>query len=443
MDEKLTGEPAARAPAEVAPDVAPESPSQAVAKGSRAPRKAAFGFIFASALMNAVSFGIMIPILPNLIKEFTGGDTAAASESNVLFAVVWGVMQFFSGPMLGLLADRYGRRPILLISLFGLGVDFLFMAFAPSLWWLFVGRVFNGMTAASFSTANAYLADVTPPAQRAKAFGMMGSAFSFGFIIGPVIGGLLGEHDLRLPFLAAAALTLVNWLYGLFVLPESLPPEKRAKSFDWSKANPIGSLRLLRSEQGLLALAGVGFLFQLAHMVLPSIFVLYSGYRYGWTPQTMGWTFMATGIAGVVVQMFLVGPVVGRIGERRAVLLGALAGAVGFAWYGFAPTGWLYLLGIPIFAMVNFLQPGLQALMTRRLAPHQQGQLQGANQSLQGIAAVVGPLIFGLVFAWSVRENSVLHAPGLAIHLAAGLLGCAFFLALKAAHSPQSVAAGT
>ena len=388
--------------------------------------------------MNAVSFGIMIPILPNLIKQFTGGDTAAAAEWNVLFAVVWGVMQFFSGPMLGLVADRYGRRPVLLVSLFGLGVDFLFMAFAPGLWWLFLGRLLNGLTAASFSTASAYLADVTPPERRAKAFGMMGSAFSFGFIIGPVIGGLLGEHDLRLPFLAAAGLTLVNWLYGLFVLPESLPPERRATRFEWAKANPVGSLRLLRSQSGLLGLAGVGFLFQLAHMVLPSIFVLYSGYRYGWTPQTMGWTFMATGIAGVVVQAVLVGPVVARIGERRAVLLGAAAGAIGFAWYGFAPTGWLYLLGIPIFAMVNFLTPGLQALMTRRVAPHQQGQLQGANQSLQGIAAVFGPLIFGLVFAWSIRADSLLHAPGLAIYLAGGLLASAFLLALHSARAPPT-----
>ena len=436
MESDVSGDATPQAPAEVAPDIV--SGTGGRGRAARPPRKAAFGFIFATALMNAVSFGIMIPILPNLIKQFTGGDTAAAAEWNVLFAVVWGVMQFFSGPMLGLVADRYGRRPVLLVSLFGLGVDFLFMAFAPGLWWLFLGRLLNGLTAASFSTASAYLADVTPPERRAKAFGMMGSAFSFGFIIGPVIGGLLGEHDLRLPFLAAAGLTLVNWLYGLFVLPESLPPERRATRFEWAKANPVGSLRLLRSQSGLLGLAGVGFLFQLAHMVLPSIFVLYSGYRYGWTPQTMGWTFMATGIAGVVVQAVLVGPVVARIGERRAVLLGAAAGAIGFAWYGFAPTGWLYLLGIPIFAMVNFLTPGLQALMTRRVAPHQQGQLQGANQSLQGIAAVFGPLIFGLVFAWSIRADSLLHAPGLAIYLAGGLLASAFLLALHSARAPPT-----
>jgi DHA1 family tetracycline resistance protein-like MFS transporter len=408
--------------------------------GRRAPRQAGFGFIFASALMNSISFGIMIPILPNLIKQMTGGDTAAASEWNVLFATTWGVMQLFFGPMLGMLSDRYGRRPVLLLSLFGLGVDFLFMAFAPTLWWLFVGRILNGATAASFSTANAYLADVTPPERRAKVFGYMGSAFSFGFIIGPTLGGMLGEYDLRLPFLAAAALTFANWLYGLFILPESLPPERRATAYDWKRANPVGSLRLLRSRVGLLGLALVGFLFQLAHMVLPTIFVLYTTYRYNWSPAVLGLTFLLTGVLGVIVQMFLVGPVVARIGERRAVLLGLTAGVAGFAWYGFAPTGWMYLVGAPIFAFTGFLMPGLQGLMTRRVQPFEQGQLQGANQSLQGIASVVAPPLFGLVFAWSVRHDAVLHAPGLAIYLAAGLLALAFALAYGVARAPQAVA---
>jgi MFS transporter, DHA1 family, tetracycline resistance protein len=302
----------------------------------------------------------MIPILPNLIKEMTGGDTAAASEWNVLFATTWGVMQLFFGPMLGMLSDRFGRRPVLLLSLFGLGLDFLFMAFAPNLWWLFVGRVLNGATAASFSTANAYLADVTAPERRAKVFGWMGSAFSFGFIIGPFIGGWLGEYDLRLPFIAAAALTFANWLYGLFILPESLPPERRAKAYDWKRANPLGALKLLRSRTGLLGLAGVAFLFQLSHMVLPSIFVLYTTHRYGWSPAFLGFTFLLTGVLGVIVQMFLVGPVVARIGERNAVLLGATAGAAGFVWYGFAPYGWLYLMGAPVFALIGFMMPGLQ-----------------------------------------------------------------------------------
>lgn len=400
----------------------------------------AFRFIFAAAVINAVSFGIMIPVLPNLIKEFTGGDTAAASEWNVVFGAVWGVMQLFCGPILGMLSDRFGRRPILLVSLAGLAIDFLFMALAPSLAWLFVGRVINGLTAASFSTANAYVADVTPPDKRAKAFGWMGSAFSFGFLVGPALGGFLGDIDLRLPFFVAAGLTTINWFYGFFVLPESLPPEKRVAKFDWKRANPVGSLVFLRSHADLLGLASVGFLFQLAHTVLPAIFVLYTGYRYGWTPGFMGLTMMATGLAGVIVQTLLVGPVVARIGERGALLLGAAAGATGFAIYGFAPTGWVYFLGVPVFALMNFLQPGLQGLMTRRVEPSGQGQLQGANQSLQGIASVIGPVIFGLTFAWSIRHEGIMHQPGLAIYLASGLLVAAFVLALRVARAPQPVA---
>jgi DHA1 family tetracycline resistance protein-like MFS transporter len=401
----------------------------------------AFRFIFAAAVINAISFGIMIPVLPNLIKEFTSGDTAAASEWNVVFGAVWGVMQLFCGPILGMMSDRYGRRPILLISIGGLAIDFLFMALAPTLMWLFVGRVINGLTAASFSTANAYVADVTPPQKRAKAFGWMGSAFSFGFIVGPVLGGFLGDIDLRLPFFVAAGLTTLNWLYGFFVLPESLTPERRVARFDWKRANPVGSLGFLRSHNDLLGLAGVGFLFQLAHTVLPSIFVLYAGYRYDWTPGMMGMAMMGTGIAGVVVQTMLVGPVVAKIGERGALLLGAVAGAVGFLIYGLASEGWMYLAGIPVFAFMNFLMPGLQGLMTRRVEPSGQGQLQGANQAMQGIASVIGPIVFGTVFAWSVRHDGQLHEPGLAIFLASGMLVGAFLLALKVGHAPKAAQA--
>ncbi len=399
-------------------------------------RQAAFGFLFATALMNAISFGIMIPVLPNLIKQFTGGDFAAASLTNVLFATVWGVMQFFCGPVLGLLSDRIGRRPVLLISLFGLAIDFLFMALAPSLSWLFIGRVINGMTAASFSTAGAYVADVTLPQNRAKAFGWLGSAFSFGFLIGPALGGLLAQQSLRLPFFVAAALTTLNWVYGLFVLPESLAPERRIARFDWRRANPIGSLNFLRAHSELLDLAFINFLFYLAQNVLPSIFVLYAGYRYHWTPLVMGLTLMGTGALGVAVQLLLVGPIVSRIGERNTLLLGALGGAIGFALYGFAPTGWIYLASAPIFALMNLMQPGLQGLMTRRVGPQEQGQLQGANQSLQGIGSIIGPLVFGTLFAWAVRHDATLHMPGLPIFLASGLLMIAFVFGLRVHRGP-------
>jgi len=411
--------------------------SQDSAEPAAPQRTAAFGFVFATALMNAVSFGIMIPILPNLLKRFVHGDTAAASEWNVLFAVSWGAMQFLVGPALGMLSDRYGRRPVLLISIFGLFVDFLFMAFAPNLAWLYVGRILNGITAASFSTANAYVADITPPDRRARNFGIMGSAIGFGFVIGPTIGGLLGEISLRLPFIVAAALCLVNWLYGFFILPESLVPDRRTRRIDWRVANPFGSLLFLRNHGELLGLAGVGLLFQLGFTVLPSIFVLYTGYRYGWTPGILGLTFLASGTCQILVQIFVVGPVVRRMGERGAVLLGAGLGAVSFVIYGLAAKPWLYLLGMPIFAMTGLLQPGLMALMTRRVDPRHQGQLQGANQSLQGVASMLGPVIFGLTFAWSIRHEASLHQPGVAVLLAAGLLALAFILSLRVAH-PQA-----
>jgi DHA1 family tetracycline resistance protein-like MFS transporter len=280
----------------------------------------------------------------------------------------------------------------------------------------------------------------------------MGSAFSFGFLVGPVFGGFLageymhgylGDFALRLPFLVAAGLTAVNWCYGLFVLPESLTPERRVTRFNWARANPLGALAFLRAHGELLGLASVGFLFQLAHTVLPSIFVLYAGFRYGWGSDVVGLTMMLTGVLGLLVQSLLVGPVVARIGERGALLLGALGGAAGFTLYGLAANGWAYIASAPVFAVMSFLQPGLQGLMTRRVGPQEQGQLQGANQSLQGIASVTGPMIFGLTFAWAVRHDAWLHMPGLPIFIAAGLLACAFLLAVRVGHAPAAARGAT
>ena len=411
-----------------------------VVSGAR--RKAALGFIFVVALLDVISLGIMIPVLPNLIKEFTGGDTAQAATINVLFASAWGVMQFFGAPLMGLVSDRFGRRPTLLVSMFSLGLDFLFMALAPTLAWLFVGRLINGFFAASFATANAYIADVTEPENRAKAFGLMGAAFGAGFILGPPLGGLLAEStlfgllaepSLRTPFFVAAGLCALNGLYGLSILPESLPRERRARHWDWRRANPLGSVKLLRSHPDLSGLASVNFLFQLAHNVLPSIFILYSGYRYGWSPATVGLTMVLTGVCNVLVQALLVGPTVKRLGERGALLFGLAAGAIGFAWFAWAPTGAIYLLASPVFALSGLIGPGLQGLMTRRVSPSEQGQLQGANSMLMGVANIIGPAIFGLTFAWSISDGASLHAPGLAIYVAAGLLLAAMLIALRVA----------
>ena len=377
-----------------------------------------------------MSFGLMIPILPNLLRQFTGGDTAAATDWNVLFATIGSLMSFFAGPILGLLSDRFGRRPVLLVSLTGLGLDFVLMAFAPSLMWLLVGRIVSGMTSGAFSIANAYVADVTSPLDRARAFGWMGSAFSFGFLAGPAIGGLLGNYNLRLPFIAAAALTLLNVLYGYFVLPESLPPERRTPRFDWRKANPLGALTLLRSHRDLFGLSLISFLNALANMVWPSIFVLYTSYRYGWTPMITGFVMMAGGIFGVLVQGLLVGPAVRRFGERGCMIIGATSSMIGMAWIAYAPLGWLYFLGMPLNALSGLIIPGLQGMMTRHVSPSQQGQLQGANQSIQGIAGMVGPLIFGLTFAWSVR-HSQFNLPGLAVAIGSIIMGVCLVMALR------------
>ena len=405
-------------------------------------RQAAFGFIYATAVMNAISFGLMIPVLPGLIRSFYGGAndaaTAAAADWQFVFTLTWGAMQFISGPVLGMLSDRFGRRPVMLISILGLSLDFMVMALAPSLAWLLLGRVLNGATAASFSTANAYVADISTPQTRARNFGWMSSAFSIGFLLGPALGGILTTHaihigvfalaPIRTPFVVAAALCAVNWVYGLLVLPESLPPERRIPAFQWRRANPVAALSLLRSHQDLLPLATINFLNQLAQQVLPGIFVLYTQLRYHWSLSFLGVTFFVTGALGVVVQTLIVGPVVRRIGERGAVIVGAAAGMAGFVIYAFARTPIEYFIGMPVFALIGLMQPGLQGLMTQHVTAQEQGRLQGAAQSTGGIAAIIGP-IFPLTFAFALRH--VPGLPGLPILLAAALLGAAMILALR------------
>ena len=405
-------------------------------------RRAAMGFIFVTALMDVIAMGLMIPVLPNLVKEMVGGDYATATFWTGVFGASWGLLQFFCSPILGMMSDRFGRRPVLLISIFGLSVDYMFMALAPTLAWLFVGRVINGITSASFSTAGAYVADVTPPEDRAKNFGLIGAAFSIGFVIGPAIGGYLGDISLRLPFYVSAALGALNWLYGFFVLPESLPKEKRARNFDWKKANPLGSFKLLRSHRDLLGLAAVMFLFNMAHNVYPSIFVLYTGYRLDWTPQNVGLMLMAVGLAGALVQFFLIKPTVQRVGERGGLMLGQVAAIAGFTIYAMAPSTWTFVLGIPVFAFAALIGPSAQGLMSRRVAPYEQGQLQGANSAIMGICSIIGPLIYTNLFAWTIRHDHVIPVPGLPILFAAFLILLAFLLTFRVARPvPEPAAA--
>jgi MFS transporter, DHA1 family, tetracycline resistance protein len=397
-----------------------EAATEAAAE-TLAPRGAAVAFIFVTVLLDMLALGVVIPILPKLIESFVENDTASAARIFGLFGTVWALMQFVFSPLLGSLSDRFGRRPVVLLSNFGLAADYVLMALAPSLSWLFVGRVVSGITSASISTAFAYIADRTAPEQRAAMFGKIGVAFGAGFILGPALGGLLGDISPRLPFWVAAGLSFANWLYGLFILPESLPAERRAP-FRWKSANPIGMLSLLRASPTLAGLQLANFFSQLAHVVLPSTFVLYAGYRYGWDVKMVGLTLAIVGVCSMVVQGIAIGPIVKHLGERRALLVGLIGGALGFLIYGVAPTGLLFCVGIPVMAIWGVSGAATQALMTREVAPDQQGRLQGATASVQSVAQMLGPFLFTLTFAYFISASAPVKLPGAPFLLACVLL---------------------
>jgi DHA1 family tetracycline resistance protein-like MFS transporter len=393
-------------------------------------RRAAFAFIFVTIVLDMFALGMIIPVLPHLIEDFMGGDTAGAAKVYGVFGTVWALMQFLSMPVMGALSDRFGRRRVILLSNFGLGLDYVLMALAPSLAWLFVGRVISGITAASISTGMAYVADVTPPEKRAASFGKVGVAFGLGFVLGPALGGLLGSVDPRLPFWVAAALSLANAMYGLFILPESLPLERR-RAFEWRRANPLGSLQLLRSHPELSGMAVVLFLSNLAHAALPATFVLYAGYRYGWGAREVGFVLGGIGICSAIVQGALVGPAVRRLGERRVLLAGLTFGAIGFFAYGLAPTGAFFLAAVPVVALWGLASPAAQGIMTRHIGPTEQGALQGATGSVMGIATMIGPGLFAGTFAYFIGAGTRWHAPGAAFVLAATLLALGALLASR------------
>jgi MFS transporter, DHA1 family, tetracycline resistance protein len=377
-----------------------------------------------------LALGMVIPVLPKLIESFVAGDTARASEYVGLFGTVWALMQFVFSPVQGALSDRFGRRPVILVSNFGLGVDYVVMALAPNLGWLFAGRVISGICSASVATAFAYIADVTAPEQRAARFGMMGAAFGAGFVVGPAVGGLLGALDPRLPFWAAAAASLINGLYGLLVVPESLPPERRM-AFAWRRANPLGSLALLRTHHELYGLAAANFLAQLAHVSLPTVFVLYAGYRYGWGERAVGFTLALVGVCAIIVQAGLVGRFVKKFGERGALAIGLVFGAIGFAVYGVAPNGWLFCAGVPLMALWGLASPAVNGLMSRRVSATEQGQLQGANASIAGIANLVAPVIFAQLFAYAIGAGRGWNLSGAPFLLSALLLVASAALAWR------------
>ncbi len=383
--------------------------------GNRSP---AFIFIFITVLLDILSIGIIIPVLPKLVQTLLGGDVLRTAQLFGWFISIWALMQFIFSPVMGALSDHFGRRPVVLLSNLALGLDYLIMAFAPTLWILFIGRIVSGIASATIATAQAYIADITPPEKRAGAFGLLGAAFGVGFVLGPALGGVLGHYDLRLPFLVAGVLSLANFCYGYFILPESLTPENRSP-FLWSKANPVAAIGLLASNGQLARLGFISFLLQFAHHVLPAVTVLYMGYRYGWDERAVGLVLALVGVCAMIVQGGLVRPIVARIGERQALLIGLITGAAGFAIYGFASTGALLLLGVPVMAFWGLAQPSMSSLMSRQVGPESQGKLQGANAGMMGLSGLIGPWVFALTFAFAIDPAKGLMVPGMSFYLAA------------------------
>src|SRR5713101_3775615 len=404
--------------------------------------RAAFTFILIMVAFDFLAFGIIAPVLPDLIRQFEGGDFARASSITGYFGFAWATMQFIFSPLLGAWSDRFGRRPVILISCFGLSIDYVFMALAPSLRWLLVGRIISGITTSNVSTAFAYVTDVTKPEERAKPFGLISAAFGLGFVIGPAVGGFLGNINLRFPFWAAAGLSLANALYGYFVLPESLPPERRAKSA-WHMANPLGSLRLLSSHPELAGLSVVVTLYYLAHNSLPSMWALYTEYRYAWSRRDVGNSLALVGVCAAIISGALVGPYVKRFGERRSVLSGLFFGTVGFAGFAFATRGWMVLAVIPFIALWGIAAPAVQSLMARHVDPSSQGKLQGAINSLRAITGMAGPVLFTQVFALAISPRYGHHFPGAPYHLAAVLLGASLLLAAYVTRPSEATSSST
>ena len=396
-----------------------------------AARKAALAFIFITVLIDVIAFGVIIPVLPHLVQQFVGGDTSVAAYWTGVFAFAFSLVQFFSAPIQGALSDRYGRRPVILLSCLGLGLDFVLMALAPSLAWLFVGRIISAVTSASFTTANAYIADVVPAERRAKSYGMIGAAFGLGFIVGPLIGGVLGDIDHRLPFWCAASLALLNFLYGLFVLPESHPVERRSKAFDWKHAKPMGGVKMLREYPHIWGLVAVVFLANFAHYVYPSTFVLFADAAYGWKEKQAGYVLAVVGVLSVIVNVMVVGRMVKALGERRAMMLGLACGTAGFVVYGLAGSGWLFLLGLPISALWAVAAPATMALVTQQVPAEVQGRIQGSLSSLVSLAGIVAPALFAGAFGFFIGPGAPVRLPGVSFLLAALLLGIAALVAWR------------
>jgi DHA1 family tetracycline resistance protein-like MFS transporter len=371
-------------------------------------------------LIDTIGFGMIAPVMPELITQLTGEGLAEAARYGGQLMFLFAAVQFVAAPILGNLGDRFGRRPILLISLAALGFDYVLIALAPTLLWLFVGRFISAIASATFSTANAWVADVSAPGDRARHFGFLSAAWGLGFMIGPVLGGLLGELGARVPFWAAAVLSLMNVFYGLFVLPESLPAESR-RPFEIRRANPIGALLQIRRYPVVLGLLVVLIPYQFAHDANPAVWGYYTMYKFGWSVSDVGWSLFVVGATIMFVNAVLVGPTISRLGEKGAVYLGFAAMSVGFFVFAFATESWMMFAGIFPFALIGVAQPALRGMMANRVPSDAQGELQGATSSLMSLTMILSPLLMTELFRSFSHEEAAVQFPG-APFLAAALL---------------------
>lgn len=402
---------------------------------NREPGKHAITFIFITVLVDVIGFAIIIPVLPPLIMELTGKPISEAAAYGGVLLFLYAFMQFIFSPILGNLSDRFGRRPILLLSLFVFGIDYLIAGFAPTLMWLFIGRTLAGIAGATYTPANAYIADITPPEDRAKRFGLLGAAFGLGFVMGPAIGGFLGEIGPRVPFFAAAGLAFANVIYGYFVLPETLKKEDR-RPFRLARANPIGAWLNLRKYPMIIGFGGAIVFYQIAHDANPSVWSYYTMHKFDWSPRDVGASLAFVGILMALFQGLMIQPIVSRIGERRAYILGLSLSAVGFMGFAFASAGWVMYAWMIPWALMGISMPALRSIMSAEVSPDEQGELQGALTSLASLTAIIAPLMMTQLFRISSSDPTGFYFPGAPFVLASVLIVISILVFLYVTRRP-------
>ncbi len=374
-------------------------------------RKAAISFIFITLLLDVTGLGLIIPVFPQLIGDLIDGNISEASQWSGLLTFAYAVTQFIFAPIIGNLSDQYGRRPVLLLSLLGFGIDYIFLSLAPTIWWLFLGRVIAGMFGASFTTATAYIADISTPENRSKNFGMIGAAFGLGFIIGPGLGGLLGEFGPRIPFIAAAVLTFINVIYGYFVLPESLAKEHR-RPFDWKRANPLGSLVQLKKYKGVGGLIVSLIFVYIAGHAVQSTWTFFNIEKFHWSNALMGLSLTLIGLLVAIVQGGLIRYINPRLGDEKSIYVGLGLYAFGLLLFSFASQGWMMFVFLVPYCLGGIAGPALQSIISGNVPKNEQGELQGALTSLMSATSIIGPLFMTNLFAWFTRPDAPIKFAG-------------------------------